>query len=57
MNEIVINKIIITKRTHDYHAHLEGYPGIWDCGKTSNEAIGNLIRTHASAFNIEVTDI
>ena len=52
-----MNKIIITKRTHDYKAHLESNPGIWGCGKGPNEAIGDLVRTHASALNIQIKHV
>ncbi len=47
-------KITITKRGEDYHACLEGQPQIWGCGKTSDEAVGNLIRAHTDTFNITV---
>lgn len=47
-------KIIVTKRSDDYHACLEGYPGIWGCGRTPNEAIGSLITAHADMFKIKV---
>lgn len=47
-------KIVITRRSDDYHACLVGRPEIWGCGKTSDEAIGKLISAHAGTFNIEV---
>jgi hypothetical protein len=47
-------KIVITRRTDDIHACLEGCPAIWGCGKTSDEAIGNLISTHPETFGIEI---
>lgn len=46
-------KIVLTKRAHDIHACIEGEPGKWAAGKTSNEAIGDLIRSHSVSFNIE----
>jgi predicted RNase H-like HicB family nuclease len=47
-------KIVVTKRSEDYHACLDGHPEIWGCGKTPNEAIGNLISAHTDTFKIEV---
>jgi hypothetical protein len=49
-------KIVVTERkdANDYHACLNGRPEIWCCGKTQDEAIGSLIRTHAEIFKIEV---
>jgi hypothetical protein len=47
-------KIVITKRGDDYHACLEGHPEIWGCGKTQNEAIGDLISSHKDTLKIEV---
>lgn len=47
-------KIVVTRRSDDFHACIEGNPGIWDCGKTITEAIGNLIRTHPEKFNLSL---
>jgi len=47
-------KIIFTKRTSDIHACPEGQPAIWACGKTQDEALGNLIRTHSEHFGLEL---
>lgn len=47
-------KIIVKKRSNDYHAHLEGNPDIWGCGDSYGEAIGDLVWTHQAEFNIEV---
>lgn len=43
-------KIMITKRCDDYHACVEGKPEIWGCGKDTNAAIGDLIRSHKEIF-------
>lgn len=48
-----MKKIIITKRSDDYHAAIED-SGAWGYGDTIDEAIGDLIRTHAERFNIEI---
>lgn len=44
--------IIVTRRQDDYHACLKEDAAIWACGKTENEAIGNLIRFHPQKFDI-----
>lgn len=48
-----MNKIIITKRSDDYHAALEN-TGAWGNGETIDAAIGDLIRTHPLRFDIEI---
>lgn len=47
-------KIIITKRSDDLHACLDGHPEIWGCGKTSAQALGDMINAHQKTFNIEI---
>lgn len=48
-------KIVVTKRSDDFHASIEGHPEIWGCHPTlSDAAIGDLIRSHAHIFGIEV---
>jgi hypothetical protein len=44
--------IMITKRTKDYVAWIEGHPEIWANGNTPREAIGNLVWTHTEHFGI-----
>lgn len=46
------NSIVIKKRSDDFHASLVGHPEIWGHGKTSDDAIGDLIRSHSETFNI-----
>jgi hypothetical protein len=48
-------KIIVTKRATDYHAKLEGHPEIWATGRTSAEAVGNLITRHGKRLEIEIS--
>jgi hypothetical protein len=48
--------IIITKRSDDYHAHLAPDKRIWGCGRTIDEAIGDLIRAHREAFGIKIQE-
>ena len=47
--------IEVTRCSHDYHACIQGRPGVWASGRTPDEAIGDLIRCHAEEFNIHVT--
>ena len=49
-----IKRIVITKRSDDYHAALQDHPEIWDCGNDPRMAIGNLIMTHKERFNIQL---
>jgi len=44
--------IIITNRSSDYHAAIEGRPEIWGNGTTPREAIGNLVQSHKEVFGI-----
>jgi hypothetical protein len=36
-------KIILTRRSNDWHACLASDPGMWDCGRTKAEALGKLL--------------
>ncbi|HEY4521651.1 MAG TPA: hypothetical protein VJH05_00720 [Candidatus Paceibacterota bacterium] len=47
-------KIILTKRSEDFMAHIEGHSEIWDCGPSPDAAIGSLIRSHREVFGIDV---
>jgi hypothetical protein len=47
-------KIIVTKRSGDYHAQIEGHPGLWDAGYSRPVAIGNLIISHQDALGFKV---
>ncbi|MBP9732077.1 MAG: hypothetical protein KBD29_01310 [Candidatus Magasanikbacteria bacterium] len=48
-------KIVITKRHGDFHASVEGKPDIWGGNPDSSDAaIGDLIRSHETFFNISV---
>ncbi len=41
-------KIVVTRRSDDYHACLESNTGIWGCGRNPMEAVGSFIITLAS---------
>jgi hypothetical protein len=47
-------KIIVEERSHDWMAFLEGQRGIWGCGRTPYEAIGNCVNAHREMFGIGV---
>lgn len=40
------------KRAEDWHVCIQGEEDYWACGKTPNEAIGDLIRSHPERFAI-----
>jgi len=46
--------IVVTKRTADYHACIEGKPGIWAAGKVPYKAVGDLIMHHSEKFGVAV---
>lgn len=45
-------KIVITKRSDDYHACIDGHQEIWGCGRDQNAAVGDLVRAHQEFFSI-----
>lgn len=47
-------RIIVEQRSADIHVHLEPHRGVWACGKTLDDAIGNLVRYHQEYFEVEV---
>jgi hypothetical protein len=47
-------KILVTKRADDYHACIAGHTDLWDCGKSPQSAIGNLVWTHKDKFDLEI---
>lgn len=50
-SEAAPTKIVITRRFADYHAAIDGTNGCkWGCGKTIDEAVGNLVRNHPGVF-------
>lgn len=46
--------IILTERANDWHAHLEGRPDIWGCGRTRNEALGDLMSEWPQYFDVKI---
>jgi hypothetical protein len=56
MVTIVVSPRPQTTLATDYHACIEGSPQCWGCGKTANEAVGDLVRTHGDKFNLEIKD-
>lgn len=47
-------QIRITKRSDDYHAHLDGNTEIWGYGPSVDAAIGSMIRAHVDVFGLYV---
>ena len=47
-----MEKIIVKRRSDDYHASLEENPGIWGRGKSMKEAVGDVISAHPEKFNL-----
>lgn len=37
-----------------YHAQIKGLPGRWGSGKSWDEAVGDLIRSHPEQFGVTV---
>lgn len=46
-------KIIVTARSNDYHAQIEG-KNHWAAGRNPAEAIGDLVQSHPEKFGIEI---
>jgi hypothetical protein len=49
-----MKEILVTKRADDYHACLKEDPTIWGCGKTGNQAIGDLVSGHCITFDVGI---
>lgn len=45
-----MGRVIVTKRSYDWHAHIEGNEEVWERGFSPEEAVGALIRKHGSYF-------
>lgn len=39
-------RIEVRKRADDWHAQVEGKPGVWQCGQTYAAAVGELLMSH-----------
>jgi len=46
--------IVMTKRTHDFHACIKGHPEHWACGKSPDAAVGALAWNHGSYLGVHV---
>ena len=42
--------VTVLKRADDYKVSVLGYPAVWECGKTVNEALGKLVQSHPDLF-------
>lgn len=52
-----MTRIIVTKRSYDHHACIEGFPKIWRCGVTVESAVKNLLTSHPDRFSGQVVVI
>lgn len=46
--------IDVRKRSFDVHAQVKGDPRYWGCGKTADEAVGSVIRSHPLMFGLTI---
>jgi len=53
MADEALNRIIVTRRSSDYHACLACHPEVWGAGKSRYEAVGNLVLSHPECFGLE----
>jgi predicted RNase H-like HicB family nuclease len=44
--------LIIVQRTNDFHASLDGRPGVWGAGGSAAEAVGQMIIAHPGVFEL-----
>ncbi len=47
-------EIQVRKRSDDYHAQLGDNPKLWGCGRTANEAIGDVVLSHCDRLGFTV---
>ncbi len=47
-------KIVVERRSNHYHAAFAQDRGRWADGKTEDEAVGKLVRSHGEALGIRV---
>ncbi len=46
--------ILVTQRGDDFHAGLEGSPGVWAAGRSAYEAVGDLVMHHPEVTGLLV---
>lgn len=46
--------IFIRKRSDDVQAFVEDKKGVWGRGRTTSEAVGDLVQSNSDLFNITV---
>lgn len=47
-------KLVVTRRSDDYHVCINGDKTLWGCGKTIDEAIGSCVRSHRDRLGIKI---
>jgi hypothetical protein len=45
------------QRQPKYHAQIKDQPGYWACGRSREDAVGELIRSHPKKFGINLVHI
>lgn len=45
------------QRQPKYHAQVKDTPGYWACGRSPDEAIGDLMRSHPERFGVKITQL
>ena len=46
--------ILVRKRSDDVQAYVKDKKGVWGRGRTTAEAVGDLVQSHSDLFNIAV---
>ena len=54
MNQSYLFSISVEHHPNDFMVYLNNNIGLWGCGKTVAEAIGDAVRTHVEHLNIDV---
>jgi hypothetical protein len=54
---IVEDRVTHLRSAPKYHAQIKGQPGVWACGISWDDAIGNLVRYHPEEFGVTITDL
>lgn len=54
VSEAPLLKIVVTRRSDDYMARLDGCVGVWGNGKSPYAAIGNMVNAHRDKFGVTI---
>lgn len=53
---LIFEGITLRKRSDDWHACINGDERLWGCGKTIDDAIGNVVRTHKATLGLTIEE-